>query len=103
MSTFGPETKQRSQAVAGTREDATDIAGCELVDDGLDAGVCAHSEEEDAGEDDSDVESGHHVADEAVLPDELDSAVRLSHAEVGDTPEDEPEEAIKEGGHEREN
>ena len=82
--------------IAGARKDTTNCVGVESIDDTLDTGVGAGSEEEEADKDDKDVQGSHEDGIDVALFDELQATIDLAHAKVGHTPEDEAEKAVEE-------
>lgn len=85
-------TETPSNAVANARKwPAHRIRGV-LVDYALNSGICTSSQEEKTGEDYDNVKNALKPAAEGSVLEKGNGAVRLSHAEVGHSPEDEPEE-----------
>jgi hypothetical protein len=97
--------KHRSQVldtIRGTSKHAPDRPGGIAIDDALHARVGPCAEEKQPDEDDEDVQGQHRVAVQGLFPEPVGAAVDPPHADVRHAPEDEPEEGVKEGGHQRE-
>lgn len=66
-----------------------------FVYDALNGSIRSHGQDEDAGEDDEDIQDTLGPASQSPILEQGDGAVRLAHAEVRDSPEDEPEEGVE--------